>query len=91
MNDKSGLLELEQAARQPLLSDPATQEYFLKNLGPVLGVPAQALVALSAAMVSYRDLLSLKIPERPRYLPWLPEGGNVMVYGPRGVGKTFFS
>lgn len=47
-------------------------------------------VDLSAALVSYTDLLSLQLSERPRYLPWLPEGGNVMVYGPRGVGKTFF-
>ncbi|MEQ1844485.1 MAG: AAA family ATPase [Nitrospira sp.] len=45
---------------------------------------------LSTAMLSYSDLLSLEIPERPRYLSWLPEGGNVMAYGPRGVGKTFF-
>ena len=45
---------------------------------------------LSAALVSYTDLLSLNMPERPRYLPWLPAAGNVMVFGPRGVGKTFF-
>lgn len=45
---------------------------------------------LSTALVNYTDLLSLEIPKRPRYLPWLPEGGNVMAYGPRGVGKTFF-
>lgn len=46
-------------------------------------------LVLSTAVVSYRDLLGLKLAERPRHLPWLPEGGNVMVYGPRGVGKTF--
>jgi hypothetical protein len=46
-------------------------------------------VELSTALVTYTRLLSLNIPERPRHLPWLPEGGNVMVYGPRGVGKTF--
>lgn len=45
---------------------------------------------LSSALVSYSDLLSLDLPKRPQHLPWLPEGGNVMVYGPRGVGKTFF-
>lgn len=45
---------------------------------------------LSMALVSYSDLLTLKLPERPAYLPWLMEGGNVMVFGPRGVGKTFF-
>ena len=51
---------------------------------------ARQAVDLSAALVTYTNLLSLNIPERPRHLPWLPEGGNVMVYGPRGVGKTFF-
>lgn len=45
---------------------------------------------LSKALVNYRELLSLVIPERPCYLPWLPGGGNVMVFGPRGIGKTFF-
>lgn len=72
------------------MSDPITQEYFLKGLGPILGTTGKESPDLSQALVSYPDLLALKIPERPRYLPWLPEGGNVMVYGPRGVGKTFF-
>lgn len=45
---------------------------------------------LSKALVSYTDLLTMQLPERRRYLPWLPEAGNVMVFGPRGVGKTFF-
>jgi putative DNA primase/helicase len=47
-------------------------------------------VDLSRALVTYRDLLSLTLPDRETYLPWLPESGNVMVFGPRGVGKTFF-
>jgi putative DNA primase/helicase len=45
--------------------------------------------ALSKALVNYTDLMALHIAERPRHLPWLPEGGNVMVFGPRGIGKTF--
>lgn len=44
---------------------------------------------LSLALLNYTDLMALHIPERPKHLPWLPEGGNVMVFGPRGVGKTF--
>lgn len=39
--------------------------------------------------MNYTDLMALQIPERPRHVPWLPEGGNVMVFGPRGIGKTF--
>jgi len=45
---------------------------------------------LSDAVVSYAGLLALNLPERPRHVLWLPEGGNVMVHGPRGIGKTFF-
>jgi KaiC/GvpD/RAD55 family RecA-like ATPase len=45
---------------------------------------------LSDALVSYAGLLALNLPDRPRHLAWLPEGGNAMVHGPRGVGKTFF-
>ena len=82
--------EVVSLAKQPLLSDPATQEYFIKKVGPLLGDAAPRPVDLSKALVSYPDLLALDIPERPRYLPWLPEGGNVMVFGPRGIGKTFF-
>ncbi len=44
---------------------------------------------LLRALVNYTDLMALQIPERARHLPWLPEGGNVMVFGPRGIGKTF--
>lgn len=50
---------------------------------------ASAEPDLSLALVNYTALMALHIPERPRHLPWLPEGGNVMVFGPRGVGKTF--
>ena len=51
---------------------------------------AKPALDLSKALVSYTDLLTMELPERRRYLPWLPESGNVMVFGPRGVGKTFF-
>ena len=77
-------------AKKTLLSDPATQEYFLDKVGGLLGGSSPCPMDLSKALVSYTDLLALEIPERPRYLPWLPEGGNVMVFGPRGIGKTFF-
>ena len=87
---QSSIDDVVTLAKQPLLSDPAVQEYFLKNVGPILGDSASCPVDLSKALVSYPDLLALDIPERPRYLPWLPEGGNVMVFGPRGIGKTFF-
>ena len=31
----------------------------------------------------------MQLPERHQHVVWLWEGANVMVYGPRGVGKTF--
>jgi hypothetical protein len=56
-------------AKQPLLSDPARLEYFLKNVGSISGAAAPSPLDLSKALVSYPDLLALEIPERPRYLP----------------------
>ncbi|MDH4246277.1 MAG: AAA family ATPase [Deltaproteobacteria bacterium] len=46
---------------------------------------------LSKSILSFDDLELLEIPERLSLLPWMPEGGLVMIYGPRGIGKTFFS
>src|SRR4029450_451919 len=43
---------------------------------------------LAAAMVSYSELQALKLPQREVYLDWLLERSLVMVYGPRGIGKT---
>lgn len=45
---------------------------------------------LSQALIEYPDLLTLEIPERRRYTPWLPEASSALAYGPRGVGKTMF-
>ncbi len=82
--------DVERMVNQSLQADTATQEYFLKNLGPLLGEEERSSLDLSKALVNYPELLTLNLPERPAYLPWLMEGGNVMVFGPRGVGKTFF-
>lgn len=82
--------DVENMAKQPLPSDPATQEHFPKNVGPLLVDSTFRPVNLSKALVSSPNLLALEIPERPRYLPWLSEGGNVMLYRYRGVGNTFF-
>ena len=38
---------------------------------------------LSKALVSFSDLLAMELPDRPRYISWLPAAGNVMVFGPR--------
>ena len=82
--------DVEKQAAQPLMSDPAAQEHFLDGLGPILGEEGPRPLDLSRAVVSFTDLLTMELPDRPRYLPWLPAAGNVMVFGPRGVGKTFF-
>lgn len=43
-------------------------------------------------VVSISEFLSLKLPPRENILkPWLPTQGLTMVYGPRGVGKTYFA
>lgn len=82
--------EVVNLGKQPLLSDPSTQEYFLEKVGALIGDSTKCPVDLSKALVNYTDLLALEIPERPRYLPWLLERSTVMVFGPRGIGKTFF-
>lgn len=40
--------------------------------------------------LEFSDFINLDVPERPRLISWLPAGGLIMVYGPRGIGKTFF-
>lgn len=52
-------------------------------------IPTKVSASLLPALLDFAALQSLSLPQRSRHLPWLPEGGNVMVYGPRGVGKTF--
>jgi len=50
----------------------------------------EALLPLANALLSFEQLLTLPLPERKRHLAWLPEGGNIMVFGRRGIGKTMF-
>jgi hypothetical protein len=52
------------------------------------GVPTPQ--GLSRALIEYPELLTLEIPERKRYLPWLAEASSALVFGQRGVGKTMF-
>lgn len=52
--------------------------------------PPSPPTGLESALLEYTDLVALDLPERKRHLAWLPEGGNVMVYALRGVGKTMF-
>src|SRR5262249_27260047 len=51
---------------------------------------SQQPISFVPALLSFQELLTLAIPERKRYVEWLPERGIVMVYGPRGAGKTMF-
>ena len=46
---------------------------------------------LDACVVGFTELLTMDIPERAKIFVWLPEGGITMVYGGRGIGKTFFT
>ncbi len=47
--------------------------------------------AFALPVLSMADFQQLELPKRRTLLPWLVEGALVMIYGPRGVGKTFFS
>ena len=46
--------------------------------------------SLNDAVLSHEQLMEADLPERKKLLPWLPEGGLIMVAAPRGIGKTFF-
>lgn len=46
---------------------------------------------ISSAILSYEALLGADLLERKKILPWLPEGGLVMVSAERGLGKTHFA
>ena len=65
------------------------QEHFLDGVEKLIRPEPSA--TLSQAVVDYRQMLTLSLPERKRHLPWLSEGSNVMIYGPRGIGKTMFT
>lgn len=47
-------------------------------------------LGLASTLLEYAALVTLDLPTRKHYLPWLREGGNVMVFGWRGTGKTWF-
>jgi KaiC/GvpD/RAD55 family RecA-like ATPase len=44
-----------------------------------------------SSIIGFDDLINMDIPEKEKFLPWLAESGLVMVFGPRGIGKTFFN
>ena len=45
---------------------------------------------LALPVLNLAEFRALDLPERRLLLPWLTEGGLVMIYGPRGIGKTHF-
>jgi predicted ATP-dependent serine protease len=57
------------------------------HLGPSAQTDSPALDLLPA-LLTVAALRSLDIPERQRFNPWLLACALVMIYGPRGVGKT---
>lgn len=54
----------------------------------LLQAPLAPSPPLASAIVSYAGLQELTMPKREVYLDWLSERALVMLYGPRGVGKT---
>ncbi len=60
----------------------------IKNLVDEIPKPTQT--NLNSTILTLPELLIINIPERQKIIVWMPEGSLVMVYGPRGIGKTFF-
>ena len=46
---------------------------------------------LEDCVLGFSELMLKKLPERPLLFPWLPRGGLMMVFGTRGIGKTYFT
>lgn len=62
------------------------------NLKGILGeVPKPTQNNFNDSILSLGELLKMDIPEREKMLPWMPEGSLVMIYGPRGIGKTYLT
>ncbi|HBI23406.1 MAG TPA: RNA polymerase subunit sigma-70 [Nitrospiraceae bacterium] len=68
------------------LTPEETLEYFMKSRSKDITSDI-----LNLCILSLKEFLKLEIPERFRLLPYLPEGGLMMVYGPRGLGKTYMA
>lgn len=81
--------KIEHGAEWDALATMAAQlKDLTQPITPPNGLPPS--LGLASALLEYAALVTLDLPTRKHYLPWLPEGGNVMAYGPRGIGKTFF-
>ena len=52
---------------------------------------AEKAIQVKLPVLSVSELMAIDLPDRPRFLPWLPKGGLVQVFGPRGIGKTYFT
>jgi hypothetical protein len=65
------------------LQDLREALYSLNGSGP--------RIDYAAAIVEADKFVDLEVPERRTLLhPWLTEAGIILIYGDRGVGKTFF-
>ncbi|MDD5434402.1 MAG: AAA family ATPase [Nitrospira sp.] len=53
-------------------------------------IPKPTQNNLNNSILTLPELLIINIPVRQKIIVWMPEGSLVMVYGPRGIGKTFF-
>jgi hypothetical protein len=50
-----------------------------------------ALPDIADSVLSFEGLMALEIPERKLLLPFLPQASNTMIFGPPGIGKTYFT
>lgn len=64
------------------------QDHFLDGIEKL--IHQEPTATLSEAVVDYRQMLTLSLPDRKRHLAWLIEGSNVMVFGIRDLGKTMY-
>ncbi|MGM0984885.1 MAG: AAA family ATPase [Pseudomonadota bacterium] len=62
------------------------------NIDPIRQQVEEAEDKIRLKAVTLGDFLTMKLPERELLMaPWLPSSGLVMIYAPRGIGKTWLA
>ena len=89
VNILSALSGINQAGCNPPL--PSNEvEAIAQSIGNYSKGQKASKLSLESSVLDFTGLLEADIPQKKMILPWLPEGGLVLIAARRGLGKTFF-
>lgn len=85
-------LSRELSEIQRLFEDDVSYTKIIENLSRLASdlSKVETPLYLNRSILPMSDFLKMHLSVRKKILPFLPEGGLIMIYGPRGVGKTYF-